>query len=106
MADHVCTIKCAVPSFEQCAAAALSEPEFIANWNRLRPEHPITIMRQRTGLDALIDKACNVPPVIWSDETKREFFDFCRHYIWRPVAMRVLEELRAAGVTFTAEEGA
>ncbi len=95
-ANHVCTIACAIPSFEECAAEALSSREFVEQWNRLRPEHRITVMAtmNRSPIARMVDEACKVPPVIWSEETKHEFFTFFRDYIWRPVAMRIMAELQ------------
>ena len=88
-----------IPTLGECAAEALATPEFVENWNRLRPEYPITVMmhNRRTAIEAAIDKACDVPPVIWSPETKAEFFLFCADYILRPVAERIASEARALG---------
>lgn len=78
-------------SLEKCASEALLIPEFVANWNRLRPEFPISVMlTNRTPIQMAVDRACKVPPVQWSDETRDEFFRFVTRYIRLPILEKMM----------------
>jgi hypothetical protein len=78
-------------SLEKCASEALLIPEFVENWNRLRPKFQISVMpMNRTPIQAMVDRACQVPPVLWSEETRVEFFRFVEKCIRIPVLEKML----------------
>lgn len=80
------------PSLATCACECLLMPEFVANWNRLRPEYPIAVRSVSYPIDIMIDKATGAPPIIWSPETRSRFFQFVEMHVRRPVERRIMEE--------------
>ena len=90
--DVAAAVRACSPSLAACACECLALPEFVDNWNRLRPEYPINVSAPTSPLDILVDKATGAPPVIWSPETRTRFFQFVESHVRRPVAALILEK--------------
>ena len=76
-----------------CACECLALPEFVDNWNRLRPEYPIQVNAPTSPVDILVDKSTGAPPVTWSPETRTRFFQFVESHVRRPLE-KAIQELK------------
>jgi hypothetical protein len=59
-------------------------PEFVKNYNRLNGTSITFTLKPRSNIEALVDKACEVPQGFGNDpEQEREFFAWCTNTLMR-----------------------
>lgn len=66
-------------TFEECCLECLRNNEFVKQFNRLNRLH---LGERITGINAMIDKACNYDP---DAKAIPEFVKFVFDYIWTPM---------------------
>lgn len=81
----------ATVDFQGAVTECLMNRDFIREFNRLYDTNIAIREMARTPLDRLIDEACKVPPIIWTDKERETFFQFVMQFVWLP-----LVEQRAA----------
>jgi len=63
------------------AAICLQNSELLHHYNRLRGTNIQITPLPKSPLEAMIDKACQLPPVIWTEQERSDFYIFVQECI-------------------------
>lgn len=72
-------------TLEEAVSVCLANREFVENFNRLAETNIRVPDPPRNPLEALIDQACQIPPVFWTDSEREKFIQFVLEFVWVPL---------------------